>query len=57
VTEPATPSFLDWSEEATTFDCDDHPDHIPNPGHYPLVVDPILGNNRLTKVLMDAMFS
>jgi hypothetical protein len=52
-TEPATPSFLDWSEEAITFDRDDHPDYISNPGHYPLIVNPIIGNARLTKVLMD----
>jgi hypothetical protein len=43
-TEPATPLFLDWSEEAITFGCDDHPDYIPNLGHYPLVVDPVIGN-------------
>ena len=49
----ATPRYLDWSQEAITFDRDDHPDHVPNPGQYPLVVDPIIGNTRLTKVLMD----
>jgi hypothetical protein len=43
-TEPATPWFLDWSEEAITFDLDDHPDQIPNPGHYPLIVDPVISN-------------
>jgi hypothetical protein len=43
-TEPANPMFLDWSEEAITFGHDDHLNHIPNPGHYPLVVDPIIGN-------------
>jgi hypothetical protein len=47
------PCFLDWSEMAITFDCDDHPDYIPNPGVYPLVVDPVIANTRLTKVLMD----
>jgi hypothetical protein len=52
-TEPATPSFLDSSEGAITFDHDDHPDYIPNLGHYPLVINPIIGNARLTKVLMD----
>jgi hypothetical protein len=51
--QPATPLFLDWSEVAITFDCDDHPDYVPNPGVYPLVVDPIIANTRLTKVLMD----
>jgi hypothetical protein len=35
------------------FDRDNHLDHIPNLGHYPLIVDPIIGNTRLTKVLMD----
>ena len=49
----ATPWYLDWSREAITFDRDDHPDYVPNPGQYPLVVDPIIGNTQLTKVLMD----
>jgi hypothetical protein len=26
---------------------------VPSPGKYPLVVDPVIGNVRLTKVLMD----
>jgi hypothetical protein len=30
--EPATPSFLRWSRSAITFDRDDHPDHVPQPG-------------------------
>jgi hypothetical protein len=47
------PLFLDWSKVAITFDLDDHPDYIPNPGVYPLVVNPIVANTRLTKVLMD----
>jgi hypothetical protein len=38
--QPAIPHFLSWSEVA-------------NPGIYPLVVDPIIANTRLTKVLMD----
>jgi hypothetical protein len=38
---------------AITFDHDDHPDYVPNPGVYPLVVDPIIANTRLTKVLRD----
>jgi hypothetical protein len=48
-----TPIYLDWSDRAITFNRDDHPDYIPNPGRYPLVVDPIVGNTRFTKVLMD----
>jgi hypothetical protein len=35
------------------FDRGDHPDYVPNPAVYPLVVDPIVANTRLTKVLMD----
>jgi hypothetical protein len=51
--ENAPPSFLDWSEDAITFSREDHPNRIPNPGQYPLVVDPIIGNARFSKVLMD----
>jgi hypothetical protein len=36
-----------------TFDQGDHPGRVPSPGKYPLVVDPVIGNVRLTKVLMD----
>ena len=46
-------SYLDWSEETIMFDCNDHPDHILSPEHYPLVVNPIISNTLLTKVLMD----
>jgi hypothetical protein len=51
--EKAPPSFLDWSEDAITLSREDHPNHIPNPGQYPLVVDPVIGNARFSKVLMD----
>jgi hypothetical protein len=51
--EVATPVYLYWPDCAITFDQDDHPDYIPNPGNNPLVVDPIIGNTRLTKVLSD----
>jgi hypothetical protein len=52
-TEPATPTFLRWSRSTITFDWLDHLESIPQPGRYPLVVDPIIGLKRLTKVLMD----
>jgi hypothetical protein len=45
--------YLDWSDKPITFDQGDHPDRVPSPGKYPLVVDPVIGNIRLTKVLMD----
>jgi len=49
----STPSYLDWSEDTISFSREDHPDYIPNPGRYPLVVDPIIGKMRFSKVLMD----
>jgi hypothetical protein len=42
--ERAHPSFLNWSEDAITFSREDHPNRNPNPGEYPLVVDPVIGN-------------
>jgi hypothetical protein len=49
----AAPVYLDWSDKPITFDQGDHPDCVPSPGRYTLVVDPVIGNARLTKVLMD----
>jgi hypothetical protein len=46
------PTRLRWSQTAITFDQEDHPDCVPHPGRYPLVVSPIVGTTRLTKVLM-----
>jgi hypothetical protein len=51
--EKTPPSFLDWSGDAIIFSREDHPNHIPNPGQYPLVADPVIGNSRFSKVLMD----
>jgi hypothetical protein len=49
----AAPVYLDWSDKPITFDQNDHPDRVPSPRKYSLVVDPVIGNVRLTKVLMD----
>jgi hypothetical protein len=49
----AAPVYLDWSDKPITFDRGDHPDFVPSPGRYPLVVDPVIGNIRLSKVFMD----
>jgi hypothetical protein len=49
----AAPAYLDWSDKPITFDQGDHPDFVPSLGRYPLVVDSIIGNVRLSKVLMD----
>jgi hypothetical protein len=51
--EKAPPSFLDWSEDAITFSHEDHLNRIPNPGQYMLVVDPVIGNARFSKVPTD----
>jgi hypothetical protein len=51
--ELAIPTYLRWSESAITFDRTYHPDHVPQPGRFPLVVDPVVRPKRLTKVLMD----
>ena len=49
----AVPQYLNWLSTPITFDRDDHPDRFVAPGVYPLVVDPIIVNTRLSKVLMD----
>jgi hypothetical protein len=49
----AAPIYLDWSNKPITFDQGDHPDFVLSLGRYPLVVDPIIVNVRLSKVLMD----
>jgi hypothetical protein len=49
----AAPVYLDWSDKPITFDQGDHPDRVPSPGKYPLIANPVIGNVRLTKVLMD----
>jgi hypothetical protein len=51
--EKVPSSFLDWSEDAITFSREDHPNRIPNPGQYPLVVGPVIRNAQFLKVLMD----
>jgi hypothetical protein len=47
------PSYLKWSEVPITFDRKDHPDNVPQPGSYPLVVAPLFKSRRIHKVLMD----
>src|SRR6266542_2055053 len=50
---PATPKYLKWSEAPITFGWADHPDHVPHPGCYPLVLDPIVRTVKLNRVLVD----
>src|SRR5687767_14551091 len=49
----AAPVYLDWSDKPITFDQTDHPNRVPSLGKYPLVVDPVIGDVRLTKFIMD----
>lgn len=53
-TAPATTDPLEWSDDTTTFDSADHPDYVPHPDTFALVVDPIIGGFRLPRVLMDS---
>jgi hypothetical protein len=52
-TDVATPSYLKWLDVLITFDRKDHPDIVPQPGSYPLVVAHLFKSRRIHKVLMD----
>jgi hypothetical protein len=52
-TDVAKPSYLKWLEVPIIFDRKDHPDTVPQPGSYPLVVAPLFKTRRIHKVLMD----
>jgi hypothetical protein len=51
------PQYLDCSNIPITFNCDNHPDRVISPGVYPLIIDPIIVNTQLSKVLMDGRSS
>jgi hypothetical protein len=53
VISPATPEYLRWSEVPITFNRSDHPDFVPKPGRYPLIVYPIIKDVKLNRVLID----
>ena len=53
----AVPQYLNWSSTHITFDRDDHLDRVVSPGVYPLVIDPIIINTRLSKMLIDGSSS
>lgn len=50
---PCVPQLLDWSDYTISFGLTNHLDYIPNPGKNALVIDPIIGDCQLYKVLMD----
>jgi hypothetical protein len=51
---PATPEYLDWSDQYIGFGREDHPFKVPRPGHSPLVVDAQIGGFHCSKVFLDA---
>ena len=50
---PATPEYLNWSEQDVSFDRVDHPPQVPRPGHSPLVLEAQIGGLDMSKVFMD----
>jgi hypothetical protein len=51
--EPAAPRPLHWSEVPISFYRDDQWTSFLEPGKFPLVLDPVVAEVRLTKVLID----
>jgi hypothetical protein len=51
--EPAVPRPLRWSEVPISFSHDDQWTSFSEPGKFPLVLDPMVTEVRLTKVLID----
>ena len=51
--EPATPTYLKWSERLIFFSRADQWTSFYNPGRYPLVLDPTMAGAKLSKVLID----
>jgi hypothetical protein len=50
---PATFEYFKWSEVPITFDRSDHPDYVPKPGWYPLIVSLIIKDVKLNQGLVD----
>ena len=50
---PATPEYLDWSEQNISFSRIDHPLRVPWPGHAALVLEAQIGGYEMSKVFMD----
>jgi hypothetical protein len=51
--KPAVPRPLRWSEVPIAFSRDDQWTIFSEPGKFPLVLDPVVAEVRLTKVLID----
>jgi hypothetical protein len=51
--EPAVPRPLRWSEVPISFSCDDQWTSFSEPGKFPLVLDPVVAEVKLTRVFID----
>jgi hypothetical protein len=51
--KPAVPRPLHWSEVPILFSHDDQRTSFSEPGKFPLVLDPVVAEVRLTKVIID----
>jgi hypothetical protein len=51
--EPAVPNPLRWSEVTITFSLADQWTSFSEPGHFPLVLKPVVAGSRLNKVLIN----
>jgi hypothetical protein len=51
--EPAVPTPLQWSEVPITFSRADQWTSFSEPGHFPLVLKPVVAGSKLNKVLID----
>jgi hypothetical protein len=49
----ADPKYQNWSHQPITFSRGDQCSNIPEPGHFPLALDPVIRNVRFEKVLID----
>jgi hypothetical protein len=47
VISPATLEYLKWSEVPINFNRSNHPDFVPKPRRYPLIVSPIIKDVKL----------
>lgn len=50
---PAMPEYLHWSDVPIALNRSDHPDYIPRPGRYPLVLAPTVNKVKLKKTFVD----
>src|SRR4051812_29728473 len=45
---PLTPQYMHWSGKNISWGREDHPNIMPNPGNYPLVVDALVASPKFS---------